>query len=278
LEESVIRTVDGRDLGVARWGDPSGSPVFVLHGTPGSRYLRHVGGEYERNGICAVTYDRPGYGRSTRASQRRVADSGADVVAIADALGIGRFSIVGISGGGPHALATAATHPERVARCATIVGVGPRDAEDLDFFAGMSEQDIDEANQAAQAEDSKSDPLYRDTMQWVDSMASSDALPVAIRDMIVEALREALVQGPGGVIDDYAVNAQAWGFDLADVQCLTRVMVAREDTSVPPAHGYWLAEHLKHAELVLVDGGHLGPREAAEEELLAWLAETADHG
>jgi pimeloyl-ACP methyl ester carboxylesterase len=170
----TVRTPDGRDLGVAQWGDPMGSPVFVLQGTPGSRYLRHVGGEYERNGIRAITYDRPGYGISTRARDRRAADSGGDVAAIADALGIERFAIVGISSGGPHALATAATYPARVTRCATIVGTGPRDAEDLDYFAGMSPDEIEEADQAAQSEDSKSSRLSRNR---ADSLEIEPTLP-----------------------------------------------------------------------------------------------------
>jgi hypothetical protein len=53
LDSLAVRTSDGRDMGPAQWGDPVGMPVFVLHGTPGSRYLRHVGGEYERIGIHA---------------------------------------------------------------------------------------------------------------------------------------------------------------------------------------------------------------------------------
>jgi pimeloyl-ACP methyl ester carboxylesterase len=51
------------------------------------------------------------------------------------------------------------------------------------------------------------------------------------------------------------------------------VTIAREDTSVPPAHGRWLAAHLPNAQEVWVDGGHLGPRDEPEEQLLAWLAE-----
>lgn len=106
--ETVVRLESGRELAVAEWGDPVGKPLFFLHGTPGSRYLRHIGGEYGRRHIRVVTYDRPGYGRSTRARGRCTADSAAHVVAIADAMGLDRFAVVGVSGGGPHALAVAA--------------------------------------------------------------------------------------------------------------------------------------------------------------------------
>jgi pimeloyl-ACP methyl ester carboxylesterase len=65
-----------------------------------------------------------------------------------------------------------------------------------------------------------------------------------------------------------------WGFDVADVHCETTVLVARDDTSVPPAHGRWLVEHLPLAEELMADGGHFGPQDEEEEELLGWLART----
>jgi len=61
-----VEVADGRELHYCSWGPAGASPVFVLHGTPGSRYLRHVGGEYDRQRVRAITYDRPGYGLSTR--------------------------------------------------------------------------------------------------------------------------------------------------------------------------------------------------------------------
>src|SRR5947207_1233274 len=81
-------------------------------------------------GLRVVSYDRPGYGRSTRQSGRRVVDCVGDVAAIADDLGIERFVVRGGSGGGPHALAVAARLPDRVTRVACVVGVAPYDAED----------------------------------------------------------------------------------------------------------------------------------------------------
>ncbi len=59
-ESGVARAPDGRGLAYCLWGPPDGSPVFFLHGTPGSRYLRHIDGEYERAVVRAITYDRPG--------------------------------------------------------------------------------------------------------------------------------------------------------------------------------------------------------------------------
>lgn len=267
-----MATADGRELSFCEWGPPDGAPVFVLHGTPGSRYLRHVGGEYERQSVRAITYDRPGYGRSTRLPGRTVAQSAADIATIADHLGLRRFAVVGISGGGPSALAAAAAMPERVIRCATIVGAGPHDAADLDVFAGMSDQAIEGWACAKQGESCLAGESYRETLQWAEALADVEELPERTRGMLVEAFREAL-RTPYGVVDDCASQLQPWGFDLAGVVCRTKVMIAREDTSVPPAHGDWLVAHLPNAVAVVVDGGHLGPRDEPEEELLGWLAD-----
>jgi pimeloyl-ACP methyl ester carboxylesterase len=269
---SIARTADGRDLAFCEWGPPDGSPVFVLHGTPGSRYLRHVGGEYERTGVRAITYDRPGYGRSSRLPGRSVALAAHDVATIADQLGLERFAMVGVSGGGPHALAAAAAMPDRVIRCATIAGAGPHDAEDLDVFDGMNDEELEEWRCAQQGEQCLAGQFYEDSLEWVESLTELTDFSENERDMLVEAFLEALVPGPYGMADDYAALLKPWGFDIADVVCPTKVMIAKEDTSVPPAHGQWLAAHLADADVVWVEGGHLAPREEPEERLLAWLA------
>ena len=56
----LIPTSSGHELAVCEWGPSHGEPVFVLHGSPGSRYIRHPAGEYDRVGIRVLTYDRPG--------------------------------------------------------------------------------------------------------------------------------------------------------------------------------------------------------------------------
>src|SRR5215472_14411531 len=89
IPTATTTTPDGRTLTYCEWGDPSGAPVFSLHGTPGSRLTRHPDDDvYRRAGVHAITYDRAGYGRSTRLPGRAVAHAAADVSAIADALGI----------------------------------------------------------------------------------------------------------------------------------------------------------------------------------------------
>ncbi|MEU6238432.1 alpha/beta fold hydrolase, partial [Kitasatospora sp. NPDC047058] len=102
----MVKAPDGRELAVETAGDPRGRPIVLMHGTPGSRVgpLPRATVLY-RLGIRLVSFDRPGYGDSTRLPGRRVSAAAADVRTIADELGLDRFAVLGRSGGGPHALA-----------------------------------------------------------------------------------------------------------------------------------------------------------------------------
>jgi pimeloyl-ACP methyl ester carboxylesterase len=140
----VVRTGDGRDLAVEDFGDPVARPVFFLHGTPQSRLCWHpADAVLAELGARLITYDRPGYGASSPHPGRTAASAAADIAAIADALGIAAFPVVGTSGGGPHALACAALLPDRVTRVAAVSSVAPIDAQGLDWYAGMSKSNAE---------------------------------------------------------------------------------------------------------------------------------------
>jgi pimeloyl-ACP methyl ester carboxylesterase len=147
----VVHTVAaamGRRLAVDCWGPEDGYPVFLLHGTPGSRLgPRPHTRDLHLAGIRLITYDRPGYGGSDRLAGRRVSHAADDVAAIARALSLRRFSVVGRSGGAPHALACAALLEDRVRSVAVLASLAPPDAAELSWtgggwFAGMTESNI----------------------------------------------------------------------------------------------------------------------------------------
>ena len=151
--EHRIRLRDGRTLAVAEWGDPTGVPLFALHGTPGSRVAFWQDPTiYARHGLRRITLDRPGYGESTRLPGRIVADVVPDILDVADELSIGSFAMTGGSGGGPHALACAALLPDRVLRCLADVCVAPFDAEGLDWLAGQTKGNVAEFEAALRGE------------------------------------------------------------------------------------------------------------------------------
>ncbi len=123
-----ITLMDGRTLAFAEYGDPRGKPVFFIHGTPGSRLFHPSEEITTRLGVRLITTDRPGYGESTFHRDRRLLDWPADITQLADHLGIGKFAVVGHSGGGPHTLACAYAIPNRITQAATLSGAGPVDA------------------------------------------------------------------------------------------------------------------------------------------------------
>ncbi len=265
----TVGTADRRTLAFCRWGDPNGAPVFYLHGTPGSRFLRHSEDEYRRNRLCVYTYDRPGYGLSTRMQGRRTADAAGDVRTIADAVGLTEFGVVGVSGGAAPALACGALLPDRVTRCATVVGAAPLTADGLDFFDGMDEEARTDWALPLRGEEA----IERDwleTVDWVAQGMPGIDVPDAVRAMLLATFEEASRQGSGGFVDDVLCEAREWGFALEAVRAPTRLMMARDDV-IPAAHGDWLAQHMPDARVVWVDGGHFGPREGPEMELMAWV-------
>jgi pimeloyl-ACP methyl ester carboxylesterase len=118
---------DGRKLAYAQFGRPDGRPVFWFHGSPSSRMEPLLVGEeaLRSAGLRIIAPDRPGMGGSDFKPGRRFVDWPADVLALADALKIDRFAVLGNSGGGPYVAVCAAKIPQRI-RAAVIVSGGWR--------------------------------------------------------------------------------------------------------------------------------------------------------
>lgn len=276
LLDSVVVDVDaGRRLAVSSWGQPSGRPLFVLHGTPGSRLLRHVAPPdmtYADLGVQAITYDRPGYGQSTGQPGRRVIDAASDVARIADALGIARFGVFGISGGAAHALAVAAALPDRVTRCATVVGTAPLHAPDLEFYDGMA-ADEQEFWHSVEVQDLAAlGARWAQFVRWVEEAMPGVSVPERVIAMLREASVESTRQGPDGFLEDCLAFSVPWGFQMEQIGVPTKLMFARDDGGTPPQHVAWFERHLVSAAIEWVDGDHLGPRDEPEMALVTWAA------
>jgi pimeloyl-ACP methyl ester carboxylesterase len=293
--EPLLRceTSDGRVLAYAIWGDRDGFPVLSLHGTPGSRLERWPHEElYERLGVCYVTHDRAGYGRSTRRPGRRVADEAGDVAALADELGSERFAVSGGSGGGPHALACAALLPDRVVRAACIVGVAPFGPDGLErdaWLAGMDAANVKEfewteAGEAvlsrelegeyARMQERVADDPSRILEGFDLSQSDREELTRPERMQIIrETTAEHSVHGVGGWVDDDLAMLQPWGFDPAQIAVPTLIHYGATDVLVPPAHGAWLAAHVPGCVVKVDDfAGHVGTDPEVEiAELVHWL-------
>src|SRR3989344_8459465 len=103
-ENCTFKLRDGRILGYAEYGDPEGKPVFFFHGWPGARFSGKETDEAgKKSGVRIISTDRPGIGLSTYKKDRKLLDWPDDVAQLADYLKIKKFSLMGVSGGGPYA-------------------------------------------------------------------------------------------------------------------------------------------------------------------------------
>ena len=285
--EHRVKLPDGRTLAAAEWGDPGGIPFVSIHGTPGGRIGWYKDPDiYRRFGLRRITYDRPGYGDSTRHPGRRVIDAVSDIEHLTEALGIDRFLVAGGSGGGPHALASAALLPDRVIRCHAAVSVAPYEAQGLDWMAGMTEGNVKEFGAAVKGEDAAREVcnplrdiglerLAQNRIDWMgDDYDLSEADREQMRKHIVRVrahIANGLSPGADGWVDDLLVFVQPWGFDVESIRVPVLITYGRTDVLVPAAHGDWLAAHVPGAEVWVDDeSGHIGTDEAVEREL-AWL-------
>lgn len=272
--DTAIRLPDGRQLAFAEYGDPTGAPLMLFHGTPGSRLAWGlVPGDPFPPRMRIIAPDRPGYGRSDPNPGRSLLDWAEDVANLADHLQLGRFRIVGVSGGGPGALACAAAMPGRLSSVGVAVGAAPTDAPGV--FEGMSAvnrfflrlawhaQHLSSLNTRFIASIVRRDPArYIDLMQR--KMHAVDRGMLArpgIRNMLVKDFTEALRQGGQGMVDDMAANhGRPWGFLLDRIETRVIFWYAEHDRSLPPAMGRYLAGKVPGSEFHLVENaGHLWP-------------------
>jgi pimeloyl-ACP methyl ester carboxylesterase len=269
----MVTAADGRCLEVTIVGPEGGGVVIAHGGTPddGRLYPETVEAGTERR-LSHVSYARPGYLGSNRDAGRSVADCAADVIAIADALGIERFSTVGWSGGGPHALACAALLPDRVISAATVAGAAPHDADGLDWSAGMGGENIEElglAERGAQA----LEPWLEQQAEEIRAAAPEDLLRI-LGDLVSEPDRAALdgdyaklahaswqasvSTGIFGWLDDDLAFVRPWGFSLDSISVPVSIWQGREDRFVPITHGEWLGENVPGARSHLLENeGHI---------------------
>ncbi|MFF9837986.1 alpha/beta fold hydrolase [Streptomyces sp. NPDC013740] len=271
-----VITGDGRTLAVEEWGVPSGVPVVSLHGSPMSRLARYPDeGLFHELGIRLITYDRPGFGRSSPRPGRRVVDAADDVAAVADALGLDRFPVFGVSGGGPHALAFAARHPDRATRVGTLASLAPRDARGLDWTAGMNEGNRRSAAAALTGREAVLEHLGHVGTAGLPPLPEVEQAVLArpeISGMLGPAFAEAVRPGLDGWVDDVvALFGTPWGFDPAAVEVPARLWHGGLDTLVPPSHGDWLAARMPTATLVRQPGAGHGGHFDATPALLTWL-------
>jgi pimeloyl-ACP methyl ester carboxylesterase len=258
---------------VQEGGRGDGFPVLVHTGSPSSRHLYgpHLRDAW-RKGIRLFSYDRPGYGGSSPRPGRSVADCAVDVSTIVDALGIDRFGVWGISAGGAHALACAGLLPDRVVATASLASPAPYDAPDLDHFAGMGDENVEEAKLMLTDPAAARTRLAEQREQLLSSNAADllAAYPTLVSAPDAAALsgelagyyarrdKDSLAPGIEGWWEDSWALMKPWGFALERIRGPVALWHGRQDRFVPVQHGEWLGDHIPAADLHVTDeDGHL---------------------
>jgi pimeloyl-ACP methyl ester carboxylesterase len=283
VENQTAELPGRRTIGYAEYGDPAGSPVFFFHGWPSSRLHGHAVHEAAlAKGLRVIAPDRPGIGLSSPQPGRSFSSWPADVAALADRLGFDRFLLMGISGGAPYTLATAAALPDRVKAAAIVCGAPPfGDPADRAHmhFAYRTLSGNPAVRRAAM-------PIVLRTSRWMIGRGP-DRLPMSLmlksipqrdRDAIIgggwqtmmRSYLEASHSPAANVLQDGELYLQPWDFQPEDIQVPVAFWHGVADANLPIDVAKRLAARIPHAETHWIEGEghyslpvHYGPAVAA---------------
>jgi len=270
-DSCVTVLADGRDLGWLELGDPAGMPVVAFHGAPGARLQLAIDDAPIRaTGLRLICPDRPGYGLSTFQPGRRLVDWPGDVVSLADHLGIERFAVMGISGGGPHSAVCAARLGDRVDSAAIVSGVGPladpraiegmmRPNQIFTVLARRGSRVLEVAFKLQVAALRRWPSRALDLM--VKQLPPVDAAILSrpeVRELFInDAVRSSRTAGAAAV-QDFELFAKDWGFDLGAIEIPVQIWQGDADRNVPPHHARLLHDAIPGSVLHEFAGeGHL---------------------
>jgi pimeloyl-ACP methyl ester carboxylesterase len=279
--EGVIHVARRRVLGFAEYGDADGRLVLWHHGTPGARRQIPLAARRaaERLGLRLVCVERPGVGDSTDHRYRCIRDWAQDAAAVADHLGHEDLAVVGLSGGGPYALACAHELPDRVAVVGLVGGVCPvvganaAPGASVVSLAARFRGVLDPLRLVlgtalwlvVQPLTPLAHPAYR---LYSSRMPEGDRKVFAdpdIEAMFIDDFVHASRSQFGAVVHDAALFGRPWGFDLADIETPVYWWHGDADNIVPLAHADHSVALLRSCELaVRPTESHLGGFAAAD--------------
>jgi pimeloyl-ACP methyl ester carboxylesterase len=285
-EDEQARLPCGRMLGYAEYGDPAGRPVMFFHGWPSSRYqgkLLHAGAV--ARGLRVIAPDRPGIGLSDACGDRGFSQWPADVAALADRIGVDRFHVCGMSGGGPYALATAAEMPQRVIATAVLCGAPPLGDQAVRAQLHPVYRTLAGLHGLRRA----AAPAAIGFSRWVIARGMGRApltwflhsLPQHDREAITEAdcwdsvtrsYLEGVRRGPGAVIEEGELYLSPWDFSPEEIRVPVGFWHGLADRNLPCSAARLLAARVPTADCYWIeDEGHYSLPLRYREQVLDWI-------
>lgn len=285
MSDGRLTLRDGRTLAWKEYGPAGGRPLLRFQGTPGSRNSRHpLEDAYDRLNVRVIVFDRPGYGASTRLAGRSISVVADDAAELLDRLGLDSVHVAGGSGGGPHVLAFAARHPERVRAATVVVGAAPLEEEDIHGMIELNRQGWYAAREGWQAmydllapkrEEVLADPLagFRAAMEAAPDSDKAVMEDPAWQRVFIEDVTEAFRPGAEGWADEGMALTLDWDFDVADVRCNVTWWHGGHDANSPLGSVRRLVSRMDGVDLrVWAEAGHLEAYHRHDEILTELLA------
>jgi pimeloyl-ACP methyl ester carboxylesterase len=246
-----------------------------------------LNGDLSSNSPRIIAPDRPGYRNSAFQPERKIADWARDVAVLADHLGLGRFAILGVSGGGPYALACAWRIPQRISGCALVCPLGPVYVKSM--LAKMNwgaRLNLGMARRAPSFSQillsSVTNGLLSSWPQSIDILRkvnASDADVAVLANpwtshILDQTIADARRGGALGARQDLLLYTRDWGIPLEQVDLQMDVWHGEADGIVPVSHAWWYATGLPNARIhCLPNEGHFSlPMRHAEDILSVLLA------
>jgi pimeloyl-ACP methyl ester carboxylesterase len=285
----VVR--DGRTLEIKEYGNPTGHPAFFFHGLIGSHHqAAYVDAQARSMGLRIIAPNRPGVGRSDFLARTNPLGVVADVEDVAKALGLDQFSVIGISGGTPYALAVLFLLPNRVVTTTIISGMGPtRIKGGLHGMERRRRIFLETGSRAPifarRAFSEAGDRFRADPEKFLDRLVAtwsrSDRTLFRRRDvfeLFLKDLHSVFTEGRGAeTLAHELALYRNYGVPLVELPAHKRITLWQglDDAIVPPSMAWSMTRVLPNRETHFVSGGHFMAIERAD-DIIARLKELLD--
>jgi pimeloyl-ACP methyl ester carboxylesterase len=279
--EHTLTLPDGRKLAYAEYGAPTGKPVIYFHGSPGSRLdpLMLDQEKLLKFNVHLIAPDRPGMGLSDFQPNRKICDWPQDVLALADAFGLERFGVLGISGGAPYAEVCALKIPERLTAVAIVSGFGPFDAPQATQGMGQGRFFLGAARLHPRLGEMfvgmMKSSMHSAKLSEMPGMPPQDLELLAQPEFagaFLATVEESWRQDTRGSAWDATLAARPWGFRLQEIRVPVHLWHGEADRNAPVGMGRFVAHAIPDCQAhIFPDEGHLSPLMRHFDEILQAL-------
>jgi len=260
-KKSLIKLRNGNNIGYAIYGNKKNFPIFYFHGWPGSRFeLKNI--PLKKKKCFIIALERPGYGISDPISKFKILDWPKIVLEVANKLKIKKFSIIGVSGGAPFALACANTiKNKRLKSIAIVCALAPSKAKGMNkgrvgmllnlgrkpfiswLIFNFLRMRLLNGN------------LEKSFNKWKNKISLPEIdlklFTIDRGKRLMENFKEAVKHGTKGVHRDANLYSNYWGFKLKNIKKKIFVWHGDKDLTVPIITNKYYKKKLKNKEIFI---------------------------